>query len=252
MIEILFDGESMTKPVYLAVLGVSIVVAAVSLGVTLTRYLGLQAYSPKDPPAEAAPAPAGKTVAILPPEQWNNLFAPAQGMKMASKLPAANGKTGSQAPRSAFVLVGTIVSSTPDARRAILWADGMKLPKAFREKEEIEPGAFLASVERDKVWITRGKEREKLEILPVGSRTRPTTAAAPAVASPSLAPSGAPSVPGAPPPAASPDRAPPLPGIAPAPPPARTQAVAPAEASSDDGEGSSRSERRRRSREGAR
>ena len=95
-------------------------------------------------------------------------------MRLASRLPAMDGKSASQAPRSAFVLVGTIGSSSPAMRRAILWANGMKEPKAFREKEEIEPGAFLASVERDKVWISRGKEREKLEILPVGSPGRPT------------------------------------------------------------------------------
>ena len=89
---------------------------------------------------------------------------------MASRLPAANGKAASQGPRTAYLLVGTIVSSSPAARRAILWANGMKEPKAFREKEEVEPGAILSSVERDKAWITRGKEREKLEILPVGSR----------------------------------------------------------------------------------
>ena len=160
----------MRKPVHLAVLGISIVVAAVSLGVTLTRYLGLRAYSPKAPPGAVAAA-AGKTVATAPPEQWNNLFAPEQGMKLPSKLPAANAKGASQA-RTAFVLVGTIDSSSPDARRAILWAAGMKLPKAFREKEEVEPGAFLSSVERDKVWLTRGSEREMLELLPVGSKAR--------------------------------------------------------------------------------
>ena len=215
------------------------VVAAVSLGVTLTRYLGLRAYSPKAPPAAAAAA-TGKTVATEPPEQWNNLFAPEQGMKLPSKLPAANATGASQA-RTAFVLVGTIVSSSPDARRAILWADGMKLPKAFRENEEVEPGAFLASVERDKVWIMRGKEREKLEILPVGSRARPTATAAPAVV---------PSVAAAPPPPAFPDRVPPLPEIAPAPPPARGQAVAAPNASSgeEENEGLSARERRRRTR----
>ena len=120
----------MRKPVHLAVFGISIVVAAVSLGVTFTRYIGLRAYAPKAPPGAAAAA--GKTVATQPPEQWNNLFAPAQGMKLPSKLPAANAKSASQAPRTAFVLVGTIVSSSPDARRAILWANGMTLPKAFR------------------------------------------------------------------------------------------------------------------------
>jgi len=89
--------------------------------------------------------------------------------------------------------VGTIASSSPAARRAILWANGMKEPKAFREKEEIEPGAFLASVERDKAWITRGEEREKLEILPVGSRGRPAATASPAAASFPASSPGAPS-----------------------------------------------------------
>jgi hypothetical protein len=164
-------------------MGISIVVSAVSLGVTLTRYLGLLAYSPKGA-AQAAATPAGRNTPATPEEEWNNLFAPGDGMKMASRLPAVNAKTASQAPRASFVLVGTIVSSTPSARRAILWANGMKEPKAFREKEEVEPGAFLASVERDKVWITRGKEREKLEILPAESRSRPTATAAQAVAAP--------------------------------------------------------------------
>jgi type II secretion system protein C len=160
----------MRKPVHLAVLGISIVVAAGSLGMTLTRYLSLRAYAPK---AGARPAGAAeRVVATVPPDQWTNLFAPAQGMNTPSRLPAANAKSGSQAPRSAFVLVGTIVSSSPAARRAILWANGMKQPKAFREKEEVEPGAILSSVERDKVWLTRGKEREMLEILPVGSKVR--------------------------------------------------------------------------------
>jgi hypothetical protein len=161
----------MRKPVYLAIVGVSIVVAAVSLGLTLTRYLGLLAYSPKGS-ALAAATPAGPNVPAAPPEDWNNLFAPGDGMKLASRLPAVDPNAPSQATRSNFVLVGTIVSSSPSARRAILWANGMKEPKAFREKEEVEPGAFLASVERDVAWITRGGEREKLEILPVGSRGR--------------------------------------------------------------------------------
>ena len=37
----------MRKPVHLAILGISIVVAAGSLGVTLARYLSLRAYAPK-------------------------------------------------------------------------------------------------------------------------------------------------------------------------------------------------------------
>ena len=161
----------MRKQVHLAILGISIVVAAGSLGMTLARYLSLRAYAPK---AAARPtaAPAARAVPATTPEEWTNLFAPAQGMKLPSRLPATNGKSVSQGPRSAFVLVGTIVSSSPAASRAILWANGMKEPKAFRENDEVEPGAFLSSVERDKAWLTRGGEREMLEILPVGSKSR--------------------------------------------------------------------------------
>ena len=182
----------MRKPVYLAVVGISIVVAGASLGIILTRYLGLLAYSPKGA-AQAAASPAVPGNPATPPTEWNNLFAPRDGMRLASRLPAMDGKSGSRAPRTAFLLVGTIVSSSPAARRAILWADGMKEPKAFRVKEEIEPGAYLASVERDKAWITRGKEREKLEILPVGSRGRPAATARPAAASFPASSPGAPS-----------------------------------------------------------
>jgi hypothetical protein len=233
----------MQKPVYLALLGIAIVVAAVSLGVSMTRYLSLRAYSPKGT-AQAAATPAGPAVPDTPPEQWNNLFAPGDGMKLASRLPAANAKGSSQAPRSMFVLVGTIVSSTPSARRAILWASGMKEPKAFRIKDEVEPGAFLASVERDKVWITRGKEREKLEILPVGTRSRPTATAAPtaatAVASPGPQPVPSPGMPSRPETAASPS---------PAPDRTQEQVVAPKASSGDeDEEPLSPRERRRRSR----
>ena len=230
----------MKKSICLTVLGISIVVAAGSLGVTLTRYLGLLAYSPKGP-ARATATTAGPNVPATPPEEWNNLFAPGDGMKMASRLPAVDAKTGSRASRSNFVLVGTIVSSTSSARRAVLWADGMKEPKAFREQEEVEPGAFLASVERDKVWISRGNVREKLEILPVGSRARPTTAAVPSVF---------PSVTDTAPPPASSAGTPYRPGTAasPRPSPDRTPAVAAPDASSEaaDYEGSSPRERRRR------
>jgi general secretion pathway protein C len=177
------SGEWMRKQAYLAVLGISIVVAGGSLGMTLSRYISLRAYAPKTA-ARPVAASAEQAVPTLPPEQWTNLFAPAQGMKLPSRLPAANVKGASQAPRTAYILVGTIVSSTPSARRAILWANGMKQPKAFRENEEVEPGAILSSVERDKAWLTRGNEREMLDILPVGSKVRasipsPTPGAAP-------------------------------------------------------------------------
>jgi len=180
----------MRKPAYLAVLGISIVVAAGSLGMTLSSYLSLRAYAPKAA-SRAAAAPAARAVPATTPEQWTNLFAPSQGMKLPSRLPGGNAQSVSQGPRTAFVLVGTIVSSSPASRRAILWATGMKEPKAFREKEEVEPGAFLSSVERAKVWLTRGGEREMLEILPVGSRTRASLSPPPAAETRSVAP-GAP------------------------------------------------------------
>jgi len=213
----------MRKPACLAVLGISIVVAGASLGVVLTRYLGLLIYSPKGT-AQAAASPAAPDNSATPPPEWNNLFAPKDGMRLASRLPAMDGKSASQAPRSAFVLVGTIGSSSSAMRRAILWATGMKEPKAFREKEEIEPGAILASVERDKVWILRGKEREKLEILPVGSPGRPTAAARPAVVPSPAAPPAAAS--GSPSPASSTDAPPPSgPAASTRPTPGGTQAV---------------------------
>jgi len=56
----------------------------------------------------------------------------------------------------------------------------MKEPKAFRENDEVEPGAFLSSVERDKAWLTRGGAREMLEILPVGSKSRASLSPPPA------------------------------------------------------------------------
>ena len=230
----------MRKPVHLAILGVSIVVAAISLGVTLTRFLGLLAYSPKGTGRPAA-APASPAVPPAPAGEWNNLFAPGDGMKLASRLPTVDAKTGAQATRSNFVLVGTIVSSTPSARRAILWANGMKEPKAFREKEEVEPGAFLSSVERDKAWITRGNAREKLEILPVGSHARQTAPAAGPVPPPVAAAAPPPSFPTGPST---------LPHVAPAaqPSPGGTQRVAPDRGSPDDEEAENLSPRAKRRR----
>ncbi len=181
----MFPGEWMRKPVYLGVLGLAIVVSAVSLGATLTRYLSLRAWSPKAAPGTAGAA-SEPGPAAPPVEEWRNPFSPSQGMKIPSRLPAATGKATAPVVRTNFVLVGTIVSPSPSARRAILWAEGMKEPRAYRESDEVEPGAVLASVERDKAWIARGNEREKLELLPVGSRSR-APASPPAAPQPSAA-----------------------------------------------------------------
>ena len=45
----LFRGGG-RRPFFLAIAGVSIVVSAVAIGATLTRYLSLRSYSPKAPP----------------------------------------------------------------------------------------------------------------------------------------------------------------------------------------------------------
>src|SRR5512145_1427459 len=179
------SGGWMRRQSYLAIVGISIVVSAASLGTTLTRYLSLRAYSPKTP-AGSAVALAESVSPPAPVEEWRNLFSPSQGMKTPSRLAAAASKGSAPASRTNFVLVGTIVSNAPSARRAILWAAGMKEPRAYRESEEVEPGAVLAAVERDKVWIARGNEKEKLDLLPVGSRAR-APATPPAAPQPSAA-----------------------------------------------------------------
>ena len=68
----------MGKPVCLAVIGISIVVSAVSLGVTLTRYIGLLAYSPKGT-AQAAAPPAGRNASATPAEEWKTSSPPGTG-----------------------------------------------------------------------------------------------------------------------------------------------------------------------------
>jgi len=98
-------------------------------------------------------------------------------MKLPSRLATVVPGAAPGAPRTNYVLLGTIVSPNAATRRAVLWTDGMKEPRLVKEKDEVEPGAFLSSVERDKVWITRGKDREKLDLLPVGSRARSSPSA---------------------------------------------------------------------------
>ena len=171
----------MQKPVFQGILGVSIAVSAISLGIMLTRYLALRSYSPKAPAASASAASSVRAAAPVSPENWKNIFAPSAGMQLPSRLPAV-GKGAVAGVRSNYLLVGTIVSTRPGDSRAILWADGMKLPRAVRIDTEVEPGAVLVSVTRDKAWIARGTVREELDLLPVGTKGRPsgTGAAAPA------------------------------------------------------------------------
>ena len=193
----------MHKPAFFAVLAVSIVLTAASLGVSASRYLSSKYYVP--PPAPAArglapvdgkggratgmpadgqaprgpavpgsapaePAGAGASAPATPPERWTNVFAPSQGMDIPSKLAKSKGEE--TAPETRYVLIGTIASETRASRRAILWAEGMREPRMLRESDELEPRVRVAVIERDFVWLARGKRKERLDLLPVGSRAR--------------------------------------------------------------------------------
>ena len=164
----------MRKTVFQGVVGVSLAVFAVSLGIMLTKFLSYLAYSTK-PPRASVEAPA-QPASPPDPESWTNIFAPTAGMRLPSRLPAFSAPVGGAAGvRSNFTLLGTIVSTRPDDSRAILWADGMKLPKLVRVNTQVEPGAILASVTRDKAVINRGGDQEHLDLLPVGSKSRATS-----------------------------------------------------------------------------
>ncbi|MGE5189808.1 MAG: type II secretion system protein GspC [Gemmatimonadota bacterium] len=161
----------MQKPAFLAILAASTVVTASSLGVSASRYLSLKYYAPPAPPAaRAAAGAAGQRAAAPAPDRWTNVFAPAQGMNIPSKI----AKSGEAEPavETRYVLIGTIASDAKSPRRAIVWAEGMKEPRTLREGEELEPNVRVASIARDVVWLARGRRREKLELLPVGSKAR--------------------------------------------------------------------------------
>ncbi len=168
----------MRKAAFQGILGVSIAVSAISLGIMLTRFLALRSYAPKAPPA-APSAASPRTAASVSPENWKNIFAPSAGMQLPSRLPAVTGRSATGGARSNYTLLGTIVSTRPGDSRAILWAEGMKLPMAVRIDTEVEPGAVLVSVTRDRAWIARGAVREELDLLPVGSQARGPGSGAP-------------------------------------------------------------------------
>ncbi len=169
----------MQKSAFYAIVGTSLLVTAVSLGYSASRYFSTRYYAPPPPPSVGEVTnPVGGKPDLLP-ERWTNIFAPASGMNIPSRFP---GQIAGPVPTStsSYILLGTISSDLPTARRAILWAEGMKDPLLVREHAEIEPGVQVASIERDHVWIARGPSREKLDLLPVGSGTRKGSASAPA------------------------------------------------------------------------
>jgi len=167
----------MQKPTFFAILCVSLTITAVSLGFAASRYLSIRYYVPPPPAAAADPRSVGETRSAIPPEQWTNVFAPSAGMGVPSRYDKT--ATGSQVPESntRYVLLGTISSETGGTRRAILWSEGMTDPLLAREQQEIEPGLRVASIARSQVLLKRRGIVEKLELLPVGSRTREPVAA---------------------------------------------------------------------------
>lgn len=165
------DGVGMQKAVFYAILGISIVITAISLGYSTSRYVSARSYVPPAPQADPAPVSAPGRKA-LPLEQWTNLFAPSAGMEIPSRLPGGGAGQPVAASNTPYVLLGTITSEYQALRRAVLWAEGMTNPLLVREKEEIEPGVRVASVEREHVLLQRGAREERIDLLPVGSRAR--------------------------------------------------------------------------------
>jgi len=233
----------MRKPAYLAVSGISIVVAAVSLGVALTRYLGLRAYTPKAPPGSAA-APPG-TPSRPHRRSSGTICSPRTGDEPA--VPAPDGDR-------AVPLPGTPHGLRPRGDDRLLqprFPPGDPVGGRDETAESV-PGEGrggargVTFLHRAGQGVDRSREGAgKAGSSPRGSRVRPTTTAAPSVA-PSVVPSVA-AVPRRPPPTACPFT--------------RNRARAAARrdaggglpaASSEDEEGLSRRERRRRSREGRR
>ena len=173
----------MQKPAFYAIVGISLLVTAVSLGYSASRYLSIRYYAPPPPPPPGKEAASVARPPDLAPERLTNIFSPSGGMTIPSKL-AGKDSGSATASTTAYILLGTISSDLPTSRRAILWTEAMKQPLIAREHAEIEPGIRVTGIERDYIWITRGAAKEKLELLPVGSRTRASTRpASPPVAS---------------------------------------------------------------------
>lgn len=167
----------MQKSAFYAIVGISLLVTAVSLGFSTSRYLSTRFYAPPAPPPRNEEVAPKERSPGPPPEKWTNIFAPSSGMNIPSQY-ADTVAEPITTSTSAYVLLGTISSDSPSTRRAILWTEGMKEPVVVREHAEIEPGVRVGNIEREHVWIIRGQGKEKLDLLPVGSQTRNVTPSA--------------------------------------------------------------------------
>ncbi len=177
----------MQRSVFYCLVSLALVITASATAVSLTRYLSARLYAPPRAGAARNTPVNERTDAMIPPEKWINVFSPSAGMTLSVK--GDKGKEVKDAPKGIYALVGTISSDDASAARAILWSEGMKEPRLYSTKQEIEPGVTLVRIERDAAWLLRGKIREKLELLPVGSKVR--IAAAPAAPGTSMTTPGA-------------------------------------------------------------
>jgi general secretion pathway protein C len=168
----------MRRSVYYAVVCLALLVTGSAVAVSVTRYLSARMYSPPAGGATAGPALQAALLRTVPPDRWTNVFSPGAGMSAPARADNAAAPAG--ASKTPFALVGTISSEDEESARAILWAEGMREPKMYRIGQEVEPGARIVRIEREAAWLLRGAAREKLDLLPVGSRARiPTPPAAP-------------------------------------------------------------------------
>ncbi len=178
----------MQKPAFYAIVAASLVIAAVSLGYSASRYVSALYYTPHPSSPVAEGTASSGRMSASSPEQWTNIFAPSAGMGVPSRW-AGTGTGAPSTPLSAYILLGTISSDSAGSRRAILWAEGMREPVLVSENMEVEPGVRVAGIGRDHVWIKRGQAKEKLELLPVGSQARISAVPSPVSAAPQRAPS---------------------------------------------------------------
>lgn len=176
----------MRKPLFHAIFWPSLAASAFFLGVCVANVVALRspvAVPMSAPSGVKAPAAQPRTAQV---ESWPNPFAPSDGVGLPSKVVKSSGPAGTEAaaPRTNYLLIGTVASDNASLRRAILWNDGMKSPRSVKEKEEIEPSVKMGAISRDHAFLLRGKEKEKLDLLPVGTRQRPSTATLAATAPP--------------------------------------------------------------------
>ena len=91
----------MQKSAFYAIVGISLLVTAVSLGYSASRYLSIRYYAPPPPPPPGKEAASVARAPDLAPERWTNIFSPSGGMTIPSKLAGEDGGPAAAPPRPA-------------------------------------------------------------------------------------------------------------------------------------------------------